>query len=360
VELGRPQSEAVKVLVMRIAEFEAILVRKDTSLYPMDEMQKLLDRIVAALARIATPTALLAIARHGMKPNPLLGDTRARLAALSQHDLSFDEQTVNLIVNTIREDLPSKLFGKVLPKLQPPPLRLIEALSSTRSEIVDTLFAEIIEKFPDHDVGRAAQAALSNLAAAGRQTAAREGLAASLTGDLQFFGLPSLIQSLAETQATGIVTLTNKQGGQTAGKLLFLNGKFIDAQAGHLRGTDAMYQLLERPVVGTFAFVPQPATSVKSRSEPLDVMGLIFEGIRRHDELNQFVIFVPDDLCLKATTVKPTPDPDETDPAIARDVWVNASSGTRVAEWEPRVAADAFRIRRLLSRWIEEGALQPA
>lgn len=357
IPLGQiPTDAAVKLLVMRLAEFEATLVRKDASLYPIDEMQKVIDRIVSALARIATPAALLAIARHGMKPNPMLGDTRARLAALSQHDLAFDEATVNVLVKTIRDDLPTKVFGKVV-GTRPLPLRLIEALSSTRSEVVETLLGEISAKFVDHDLGRAAAAALANLATPGKQTA-RDTPAATLTGDLQFFALPSLMQSLAETQATGIVTLSAKQG-QTAGKLLFFNGKFVDAQTGHLRGVDAIYQLLERPVVGTFAFVPQPPLSVKTKQEPVDIMGLLFEGIRRHDELRQACILVPDDLTLQATTVKPTPDPEESDPAVIREVWVKASGGTRVSEWEPQVPADAYRIRRLVMRWLEEGALQP-
>ena len=357
IPLGQIRTDAsVKLLVMRLAEFEATLIRKDTSLYPIDEMQKVVDRIVSALARIATPAALLAIARHGMKPNPILGDTRARLASLSQHDLSFDEVTVNLLVKTIRDDLPTKVFGKVV-VTRPLPLRLIEALSSTRSEVVETLLGEISAKFGEHDVGRAAAAALANLATPGKQTA-RDIPAATLTGDLQFFALPSLMQSLAETQATGIVTLSAKQG-HTAGKLLFFNGKFVDAQTGHLRGVDAIYQLLERPVVGTFAFVPQPPLSVKTKIEPVDIMGLLFEGIRRHDELRQACILVPDDLTLQATAVKPTPDPEESDPAVIREVWVKASGGTRVSEWEPQVPADAYRIRRLVMRWLEEGALQP-
>jgi hypothetical protein len=45
-------------------------------------MQKVLDRIAAALSRIGTPAALKTVARHGMKVNVLLGDTRARLQAL--------------------------------------------------------------------------------------------------------------------------------------------------------------------------------------------------------------------------------------------------------------------------------------
>lgn len=359
--LGHLKGEAAaKVLTMRLAELEAMLLRKDISHYPMDEMQKVLDRIISALGRIATPAALLTIARHGMKPNPLLGDTRARLAALAQHDLSFDEQTVDILVNAIRDDLPAKILGRVMPSRQPPPLRLIEALSSTRSEKVETLFADVAEKFADHDVGRAAAAALYNLTNAATPVAARQANAATLTGDLDFFGLPSLLQSLAEQQATGIVTLTARRTGQTAGKLQFIGGKFADAQAGHLRGVDALYQLLECPLAGTFAFVPQPASSAKPRHEPQAVMPLLFEGIRRHDEYRQLALFVPDDLQFRAGAVKPTPDAEENDPAIIRDVWVKASSGTRLGDWEPQIAADVYRVRRLVARWMEEGALQPA
>lgn len=358
IPLGHIKSEAAaKVLTMRLAELEAMLVRKDISHYPPDEMQKVLDRITSALGRIATPAALLTIARHGMKPNPLLGDTRARLSTLSQHDLSFDEQTVDILMNAVREDLPAKILGRVLPSRNPPPLRLIEALSSTRAERVEVLFGEIAEKFSDHDVGRAAAAALYNLTTAA-SSPARQTAAATLTGDLDFFGLPSLLQSLADQQATGIVTLTGRHSGQTAGKLLFVNGKFADAQAAHLRGAEAVYQLLERPVTGAFAFVPNPAA--KAKGELQDVLGLLFEGIRRHDEYRQLMLFVPDDLTLRPTATKPTADPEESDPSIVRDVWVKASSGARVADWEQQIAVDAYRVRRLVARWLEEGALQPA
>jgi hypothetical protein len=88
-------------------------------------------------------------------------------------------------------------------------------------------------------------------------------------------------------------------------------------------------------------------------------MSLLLEGIRRHDELKQTSVVVPDDLALKPTTVRPSPDPEETDPAVIREVWLKASTGGRVAEWEAQISADAYRVRRLIARWLEEGALQP-
>ena len=165
------------------------------------------------------------------------------------------------------------------------------------------------------------------------------------------------MQSLADARASGMVTLSSKQG-QTAGKLLILEGKFLNAQVGHLKGADALYQMLERPITGSFAFVPQPADRFTSKTEPQEVIPLLFEGIRRHDELKEACTVVPDEVSLKPTTVRPTPPEDENDPTFVREVWLRASSGSSVGEWETQIAADAYRVRRLLAHWLEQGALQ--
>ena len=142
---------AVKLLTTRLAEFEATLLRNDTSSYPVGEMQKLLDRIISALARIGTSSALLTIARHGMKANPMLGDTRARLAALAQHDLSFDEGTVAVLL---------KASARRNPWKAPRPSPAEEAGFDGSSDRVafrnapdetEALFRDIAHRFPDQE-----------------------------------------------------------------------------------------------------------------------------------------------------------------------------------------------------------------
>jgi hypothetical protein len=352
--LGQIKTDAsVKALTTRLAEFEATLLRNDTSSYPAAEMQKLLDRIIAALARIGTPGALLTIARHGMKANPALGDTRARLAALAQHDLSFDEQTVNVLLKALRDDVPGKLLGRLLPKSQDSTVRLIEALSGTRADAVEEMFSDIAQRFADQDIGRAAAQVLekwSPAEAPGREPAA------TLTGELEFFGLPSVMQSLGEMRATGMLTLRTKQG-QAAAKLAVVDGKFLNAQRGIVRGAEALYDVLERPISGTFAFVPYPTEKMKSDLAPREIMGVLLEGVRRHDELQRILALVPDGMALAKTNVKPTPHEEEDDPAFIRDVWLKASGGAAVAEWEREMPTDSYRVRRLVAHWVEQGAL---
>jgi len=357
--IGQIRTEAAaKLLTMRLAEFEAVLLRGDTSQYPSGEVQKLLDRITASLARIGTGAALLTIARHGMKANALFGDTRARLTALAQHDLSFDEETVNVLLKALRDEIPGKLFGRLLPKMQTSTVRLIEALSGTRSDEAEELFADIAQRFPESDVGRAAAQVLEKWAPPKPAARSAEPVA-TLTGELEFFGLPSVMQSLGEMRASGMLTLRTKQGVASA-KLVFVDGKFINAQSNHIRGTDALYQTLERPIAGTFAFVPYPPEKMKSDNAPIEIMGLLLEGVRRHDELQTMLALVPDGMKLAKTSVKPTPHEDEKDPTLVREVWMAASNGTTVAECEKQVATDSYRIRRLLSHWLEMGALVAA
>src|SRR5207244_10201818 len=221
--LGHIKTEgAVKLLTMRLAEFEAMLLRGDVT-YPIAEVHKLLDRITGALSRIGTSAALLTVARHGMKANPQLGDTRARLTSLSQHDLSFDEGTVEVLLKALRDEIPGKLLGRLLPKKQEATVRLIEALSGTKSEDAEDVFNDIASRFPDQDVGRAAAQVLAKRAPPPAAAAARSEPAATLTGELEFFGLTAVMQSLSDMRATGMLTLNTKQKN-AASKMVFVDG----------------------------------------------------------------------------------------------------------------------------------------
>ena len=55
--------------------------------------------------------------------------------------------------------------------------------------------------------------------------------------------------------------------------------------------------------------------------------------------------------------MKPLPLAEEKDPALVRDVWMKAVSGAAVGEFERQLATDAYRVRRLVTHWLEQGAL---
>ena len=103
--------KAVAALLLRLAQLEEALLRADLAPEARTETESLVDRTVAALVRQGTPRALSAVVEHGLKTNPLLGNTRARLATLSTEDLSVDEESVQRLVRELRSVLPLRVLG---------------------------------------------------------------------------------------------------------------------------------------------------------------------------------------------------------------------------------------------------------
>jgi hypothetical protein len=66
---------------------------------------------------------------------------------------------------------------------------------------------------------------------------------------------------------------------------------------------------------------------------------------------------VPDAARLKGT-VTPHTVPEDEDPDFATLVWTQVSAGRTVQECEAQTSVDPYRVRRLVARWVEEGALQ--
>jgi hypothetical protein len=355
--LGQTRHErAEQILVARLSQLEST-VAKAGPVVPADLLQ-LLDKTCAALARQATPVTLQAIADHGLKGSGAASGSVTRLGHLGGHDLSAQEELVERLLKALRSALPVKVLGIVLASSSDAEARhLVKALSGTPAPAVQRLFEDIARKYPDKEFGREAKKALAFFE---QPRKAPDGPGpASLAGDLEVFGLPTLLQTLEQTQATGLLTLRDGRALEI-GRVAFEGGKVRGAAFETLRGTDAVHQLLERPAAATFGF----ARAASLRPEdvnfdtPQPVMGLLLEGMRRYDELQRSAALIPDGARLRSTGSKPTRLPQEDDPKLLSAVWTKASQGATAAECEAVAATDAFRVRRLLVHWVEEGSLQ--
>jgi hypothetical protein len=178
---------------------------------------------------------------------------------------------------------------------------------------------------------------------------------------LELFGLPALLQSLAESGISGTATLKSPKG-DIFGTIVLRAGKLKSCQTGLLVGEDAYYQLLERPLPGSFNFARQPdsVAADPAAASFREVLPLTLEGMRRFDELQQASALVPDDVTLKATSVKPTPHPAEKDGIFVNEVWTRVSRSATARQCETEIRADSYRIRRLIAHWVVAGALEAA
>lgn len=345
--------KAERALASYLKVFESMLLQPETAAYPADELEVLLDRTCAALVRYGSPRAWRLLVEHALKADPRLGAPFLRLAEIARADLSDTRDVVDAIVAAIRAELPrGGMRGLMDRKNEDKAVALIHGLSGTPLPEVRELFEEVASRYADRKLGEAAAKALGALGRMGTPPAA-----AGLSGDLDLFGLPSLMQTIAQSQLSGILSLMTAEG-RTRATLLFENGRFRGGQSGIVRGDEAVYDLLERPFPGSFAFVSR--TDIDSQpyvSAPQDVVSLLMEGVRRHDEFKRAAALVADEARLTVAGA-PHTVPEDEDPDFATLVWKQVAAGRTVRECEAETSVDPYRVRRLIARWFEEGAIQ--
>jgi len=345
------KSERALITYLRL--FENMLLQPSTAVYSLQDIEMLLDRTCTALARYGTPRSWRALVDHALKAEPRLGSPLARLVEAGRQDLSGSKDLVERVIAALKAELPKSVLGFTVKKNDDRIIWLIQALSGTPLLEVRGVLQEVVDKHPGTKFAEAAAKALAGFDNAGKPPETAAGLA----GDLDLFGLPNVLQTLSQSQLTGVLSLMKAQGKVEAAVLLE-NGKFRGAQIGNLRGPEAMYQLFERPFPGTFAFVSRADLAAYGpSSESQDVLGLLLEGVRRHDEFKRAAALVPDTVGFEPTGGASTPLPEE-DPDFIRLVWTTAAKGATVANCEVAIQTDSYRIRRLLAHWVEEGALK--
>src|SRR5258708_33298629 len=137
-------------------------------------------------------------------------------------------------------------------------------------------------------------------------------------------------------------------------------GRVRTCQIGPLQGEEAFFHRLERPFAGGFSLLGRPPNPGGSSGGGfLDVGALTSEGILRYGALQKATALVPDDVALEATGASPTAVPGEQEYTLVVKLWEKGCAGVTPRQCEAEIPVDAFRIRRALGHWVEEGALRP-
>jgi len=360
-QIDHPRS--VKTLVARVSDLEDVLLQKGNAAHRTSEIQSLLDTAIKAMIRFDSKEARQCVVTHGMKRRPEFGNTLARLAMLGGKDLSDDPATISRIIEGIKAELPVKVFGvsvKTSKKAQNLE-NLFESLSGTDIPKVRKVYDSIVKKFPGERFANSAAKFLTKLGSKTTIDDTQDGddTITSLSGDLALFGLPNLMQNLADSRVEGILTVLDDAGNSTA-SITLRDGMMIDANTLELKGDTAIYQLLERPILGRFIFVNQPIEPAADGSPAtgMAVMSLLMEGMRRYDEFNRASAVIPDEAQFAATGKQPTGLPDEDDADFVNGIWVQATQGKTPLAVEQVSKVDGYRVYRLFEHWLHEGAIE--
>lgn len=383
--LAQSKQEGVeRNLVRLLHEIETMLQHSQKKTAPYTENLTLLDRVVAALCRVGTSSARREVIDHAFRKRPELGDSLARLSELGNYDLSDDFSTLDRLMTSLKANLPLRRLGIVFSQRDEKCKRIVEALSGTPVAHVRSALQDLAQQYPDLQTGQAAAKVKvatdplptpivkvpTDLSAVSSAKVATDVLSTtvkrpaetgsvSLMGDLDLFGLPSLIQNLSDSALTGTLTLKGPDD-EVFAILIFNQGNLQFCRNGILTAESAFYQLFEKPRKGTFEFSKNIQAGVHPESDLPGVLPMMLEAMRRYDELQNSRGVVPDDLRLKAKETRPLPLPEEKDGLLFRNLWNAVQRGTTPLECETIIEADAYRIRRLLAHWMELGIIESA
>jgi CRP/FNR family cyclic AMP-dependent transcriptional regulator len=187
-----------------------------------------------------------------------------------------------------------------------------------------------------------------------------------LSGDLAYFDLADVCQTLVNGKRTGTMSLvTSEIGGDV--RLFFERGQVRHVSALRLAGQDAMLYVFRRPLEGSFEFESSetyPGPEDATDEIRIDPMGLILEGLRQRDELEAARARLGGRTRLRPGEALPWEDPagprpwrDEHEAALARALHAELARGDAIDAVLARRPEDELRAMQIVVALFEAGAL---
>lgn len=169
-----------------------------------------------------------------------------------------------------------------------------------------------------------------------------------LSGKLEYFDLPTIIQTLANSSLTGTLTITD-QTERVFATLYFEGGRMLYARAGRLKGKDAFYQLLQSAAQDAFSFKGGPPSKKFDEDAKITMapMALLLESARQQDELKALKQRYPDPERVFRPDSAFTWDDKQT-LALAEEVWVHLKLGQSITQLVREIPACEYRIYKVL------------
>jgi hypothetical protein len=119
--------------------------------------------------------------------------------------------------------------------------------------------------------------------------------AKQLQGNLKFFDLATVIQTLIGSHQTGSLIVTQEGGNQKIAEIFFFKGNISRARVRHLSGDDAVFQLFQGQLEGEFSFTGRQMHEEEVTSDiTMPAISLLMESVRLQDELPLLQSRAPD------------------------------------------------------------------
>jgi serine/threonine protein kinase len=343
---------AARALMTLLGRWESFLTQDEVDEAARSDGFAALDRLASALARLGYPQGWQALVDHALGRAAGLGATVGRLSDLGSQDLSESPEIVDRLLGEIEDSMPKGMLGRLVGRKDQDLPALVGSLAGTRTPEVQGALQDVAERFEGQPAGQAAKRAL-------RATPPAAPAAEGLSGEIDPDGLPSLLHRLDQEKATGTLVLRPADGTVPA-MLVFVQGRLVTAGWDTRKGLSAVYQLFQRPFVGTFAFDRRPPQVPADSPAMAEMAPLLRECIRRARDVERTSALLPDVVPFDYSGAAPSTVPGEPDHQLVSTLWQKACAKVTVAQMEAELTVDAYRIRHALAHWMQEGALKLA
>jgi CRP-like cAMP-binding protein len=181
-----------------------------------------------------------------------------------------------------------------------------------------------------------------------------------LAGDLEYFDLATVIQTLISSAQTGVMTLSS--GKEVDARLYFQSGNIYRANFAHRRGDEAVHHLFQAELDGEFLFESRNDEPVVDGPDPgitVPAMALMVESVRLQDELKLLL----EELPAMNTRLERTSDAlswtESENQADARQIWACLHAPMSVEEIFERANSCGYHTARIITHLLRTSQLRP-
>ncbi len=183
--------------------------------------------------------------------------------------------------------------------------------------------------------------------------------AKQLQGNLKFFDLATVIQTLIGSHQTGSLTVSQEGGKTKIGDMFFFKGNIARAKFRQLTGNDAVFQLFQSPLEGEFSFTGRSVAEDEVQTDvTLPGISLLMEAVRLEDELPVLMERIPDPSRVYHQKASQLEWEDAETLELAVAVWARFKKGASVADLHKDVPRCSYYIYRTVASMLEGGLVE--
>jgi CRP/FNR family cyclic AMP-dependent transcriptional regulator len=175
-----------------------------------------------------------------------------------------------------------------------------------------------------------------------------------LQGNLRYFDLATVIQTLIASHQTGTLNVTQEGAKQKIAEIVFLRGNVACARLRHLSGDDAIFQLFQSSLEGDFSFGGRNVDEGEVQSDiTMPAISLLMESVRLQDELAVLKARIPDpQTVFRQKAVQLSWDEADT-VDLAAAVWSRLKKSASVLDLQREIPRCTYAIYRTLAMLLD-------